>query len=240
MPRFQILKIGWALALLALITYLVAGPGTRFELWDFRTGFTLLKYGFYGALLALGAGLAGIWQSRKNRTPGLLAGNALLLLLVASLIAFPLLLLKNARQAPRIHDITTDLENPPRFHAILPLRKNAPNSADYGGAGIAALQAKGYPDLKPLEIALPPARAFEMALKRAEQMRWELVDANPAEGRIEATDTTFWFGFKDDIVIRIAPSGAGSRIDIRSVSRVGLSDVGTNARRIREFFRGFS
>jgi uncharacterized protein (DUF1499 family) len=72
-------------------------------------------------------------------------------------------------------------------------------------------------------------------------MDWKIVDENREEGRIEATATTRWFGFKDDVVIRIAPSdGNGSRVDIRSVSRVGLSDVGTNARRIRTFLKKFA
>ncbi len=72
-------------------------------------------------------------------------------------------------------------------------------------------------------------------------MGWKIVDENQAEGRIEATATTRWFGFKDDVVIRIAPSGGnGSRVDVRSVSRVGRSDVGTNARRIRAFLKKFA
>ena len=62
-----------------------------------------------------------------------------------------------------------------------------------------------------------------------------LVAAEAADGRIEATDTTFWFGFKDDVVVRVQPADNGSRIDVRSESRVGKSDVGTNARRIRAY-----
>ena len=71
----------------------------------------------------------------------------------------------------------------------------------------------------------------------ARKIGWVIVDANAAEGRIETTDTTFWFGFKDDIVIRITPADHGSRVDIRSVSRVGKSDVGTNAKRIRKYLK---
>ena len=59
--------------------------------------------------------------------------------------------------------------------------------------------------------------------------------AVPAEGRLEATARTRWFGFRDDVVVRVRPDGAGSRVDVRSVSRVGRSDLGTNARRIRGF-----
>ena len=66
-------------------------------------------------------------------------------------------------------------------------------------------------------------------------MGWEVVAADPAAGRIEAVATTFWFGFKDDIVVRVAPAGAGSLIDARSKSRVGVGDLGTNAQRLRAY-----
>lgn len=140
-----------------------------------------------------------------------------------------------------IHDITTDTENPPVFVSVLALRKDAPNSATYGGPEIAAQQHAAYPDIRPLVSDLPPERAFERSRSVARQMGWDIVDENPAEGRIEATATTRWFGFKDDVVVRIAPAaGDGSRVDIRSVSRVGRSDVGTNARRIRTFLKKFA
>jgi len=115
------------------------------------------------------------------------------------------------------------------------LRKDAPNPAEYGGAEIAAKQAGAYPDLKTIPLSLPPEQAFGVALATAQRMGWRIVAAVPTEGRIEASDTTFWFGFIDDIVIRVRPEGNGALLDIRSVSRVGLSDVGTNAGRIRKF-----
>jgi uncharacterized protein (DUF1499 family) len=83
---------------------------------------------------------------------------------------------------------------------------------------------------------LPPNDAFFRALAAVEALGWELVDANRQEGRIEATDSTFWFGFKDDIVIRVQPQGSGAKVDARSVSRVGKGDVGINAKRLRRFF----
>jgi uncharacterized protein (DUF1499 family) len=94
-----------------------------------------------------------------------------------------------------------------------------------------------YPDLGPKMLPYPPGVAFERVLVAARQMGWEIIDADAAEGRIEASDTTFWFGFVDDVVIRIAPDGEGSRVDVRSVSRVGRSDVGANAKRIRTFLK---
>jgi hypothetical protein len=136
---------------------------------------------------------------------------------------------------PYIHDITTDTENPPRFEAVLPLRAGAPNPAEYGGPELAKQQKQGYPDLMPGSLNTSPVEAFPRALQAARDMGWKIVASDPKSFRIEATDSTAWFGFKDDIVVRLANSSSGSRIDVRSVSRVGKSDVGTNARRIRAY-----
>jgi uncharacterized protein (DUF1499 family) len=84
-------------------------------------------------------------------------------------------------------------------------------------------------------LNVSPVLAFDRALGAARAMGWRIVDANPGQGRIEATDTTFWFGFQDDVVIRVAPTETGSRVDVRSLSRAGRSDVGTNAKRVRAF-----
>jgi uncharacterized protein (DUF1499 family) len=100
---------------------------------------------------------------------------------------------------------------------------------------VASLQREGYPDIKPIVLGVPPAEAFKRVDQMATAMGWDVVARAPAEGRLEAIDTTRWFGFHDDIVVRIKPDGTGSRIDIRSKSRVGRSDLGVNAQRIREF-----
>jgi uncharacterized protein (DUF1499 family) len=121
--------------------------------------------------------------------------------------------------------------------AVLPLRASAPNPTTYGGTKIAGLQRRAYPDLGPAILNTPPPHAFEQALATVRAMGWDLVAADQKAGRIEATDTTFWFGFKDDVVIRVRPSEGGSRIDVRSLSRVGGGDVGTNANRIRAYLR---
>jgi uncharacterized protein (DUF1499 family) len=136
---------------------------------------------------------------------------------------------------PRIHDITTDTDNPPQFVALLAVRQKAPNGAAYGGAKIAQAQKAAYPDITPAKLDLPPVRAFQRALNVAGNMGWKIIAAEEGEGRIEATATTFWLRFKDDIVIRIVAAGSGSRLDIRSMSRLGRNDLGTNARRIRSF-----
>jgi uncharacterized protein (DUF1499 family) len=221
--------------ILALLALAVSGPGSRFGLWNFGVGFGILRYAAYGGIAAMVAfALGAIWRfAAVRRAPALSA----LVGLIAGAVAFgvPWLNLQSARGVPPIHDISTDTSDPPQFVAVVPLRRDAPNPPEYAGAEVAAQQAAAYPDIVPIVLEQPPAQAFETAQRAVADMGWELIAAIPAEGRIEATDTTFWYGFKDDVVIRIRADGAGSRLDIRSKSRVGRSDVGTNARRIREF-----
>ncbi|HET6655924.1 MAG TPA: DUF1499 domain-containing protein, partial [Gammaproteobacteria bacterium] len=142
-----------------------------------------------------------------------------------------------AGSVPPIHDITTDTANPPTFDAVLTKRQHARNSATYGGPAIAAQQYEAYPDIQPLRLSAPPDAVFKAAVAVVKQNGWILQAANPATRKIEATATTFWFGFKDDVVIRIRPLGGGSIVDIRSASRIGKSDIGTNAQRVRHLMQ---
>ena len=141
---------------------------------------------------------------------------------------------------PSIHDITTDTGNPPQFVALRAVREKSPNGPEYAGEKIARQQKAAYPDIQPLMVGEPPARAFERALAAARSMGWDIAAASAEDGRIEATATTRWFRFKDDVVVRVTPSTAGSRIDVRSKSRLGRSDLGTNAKRIRAYFAAFN
>jgi uncharacterized protein (DUF1499 family) len=229
------MRLRWVPALLGLVAamlVLAAGPGTRFGVWDFRTGFSALRWGAYAGLAAVAlAVLLLIVRPKSGGVIPLVLG--LLLGLGAAFV--PWRWMQQARRVPPIHDITTDLDRPPKFVAVLPLRAGAPNPATYGGSQVAEAQRRSYPDIKPLLLSVPAGAAFGRALASAHGMGWELVASDSIAGRIEATATTPWFGFKDDIVVRIRPEGSGSRIDMRSVSRVGKSDVGTNAKRIRTY-----
>lgn len=233
---------GFAVSVAAILSEAGAGEGTRLGWWSFRTGFTVLgRAAWLGGAGAVLSGIALLAGGRRDRKWGdAMAVTGIILGILA--IALPGSYYWTAKHVPMIHDITTDTENPPQFIALLATRKTAPNGAEYGGPEVAGKQRAAYPDIRPIARDIPPAKAFEQALEAVRKLGWQVADANAAEGRIEATDTTRWFGFKDDVVIRVAPGGGGtgSRIDLRSVSRVGKSDVGKNAARIRAFVEVFS
>lgn len=225
--------IAIAVAVLAALVLLVAGPGTRLGLWEYGTGFLLMRVAFFGGLgAALLAVVLLLVPKTRSGGAGSLAAAAVVGLVTAWI---PWNGVQTARSLPFIHDITTDTQSPPQFVAILPLRADAPNPPEYQGEEVAAEQREGYPDIGTLELDIPAETAFERALATAREMGWDIVAAVPEDGRIEATATTFWFGFKDDVVIRIEATNNGSRLDMRSKSRVGRSDVGANAARIRRF-----
>jgi uncharacterized protein (DUF1499 family) len=223
----------FVVSVVAALLLLLSGLGSRAGLWHFRVGFRLLRdAAFLGAAGALfGLVLVFVPRVRVGHVGTLLAA------IVIGAFAFGLPYQQNrvVKQLPMIHDITTDTDNPPQFVEILKLRTEVPNTVIYGGPAVANEQKRAYPDIQPLVLSEAPAAAFPKALDAAKAMGWQIVATDPATGRIEATATTRWFGFKDDVIVRIRPEGTGSRMDVRSVSRVGKSDVGTNAARIREY-----
>ena len=227
---------GVGLALACGAGELLAGLGYRWGWWHFRIGIQIMRWSATTDLAAVVAALAAAilaWKYGARRALAAIVAGLALSLVVAGP---PLYYWRTVDRVPRIHDISTDTDNPPRYVAALPLRKGAENPADYS-ADVAAQQKKAYPDIAPAMLELPPAQAFTRAERAARAMGWEIVAVAPADLRIEATDTTLLFGFKDDIVVRVTPSGNGSRVDVRSLSRVGKSDFGVNANRIRKFLR---
>jgi len=225
----RFLTIGKGLALLGAVL-LLAGPlGTRLGLWSFVVGFACFAMSGLCGLLALVFSLVGGSRTKQWKRAGVVLGVAV------ALLAVPALQLLSAFGAPPIHDITTDTADPPPFVAALPLRAaaNAMNPPEYGGAEVAAQQHQAFPDIQPLVMNMPPQQAVERVLDEVREFGWDISAAEPAEGRIEAVDTTLFFGFKDDVVIRLRPVEGGTRMDVRSTSRVGLGDAGTNAKRIR-------
>lgn len=140
--------------------------------------------------------------------------------------------------APPIHDVTTDLDNPPRYVAVAKLRVPPANAVDYAGEAVAGQQRAYYGDLRPLVVAAPPPRVLAMAADSARAEGWTVLAQDLGFGnlgRLEATDVTFLFGRIDDIVVRVIPHPAGSRVDVRSSARDDRADAGRNAARIRRF-----
>lgn len=226
-----------ALAVIAVALLAAAPLGWRAGWWQFRFSLlTLLPWAAYFGLGALAVSVFALLLagSRIQRRGIAIAGIAFI---VGGVVAYvPWHYDSLRRTLPAINDITTDTDNPPAFVADVSARAaEGGNPAAYPGAKFAEAQKQAYPDITPLTLALPPDRAFSRALDTAQSMGWTIVTGDPIAGRIEATDRSRWMGFIDDVVIRIIPSGPGSRIDIRSSSRRGRSDFGVNAARIRDY-----
>jgi uncharacterized protein (DUF1499 family) len=236
---------GRTLAILAFVVGLIAvlmvggaGPGSRFGLWSFITALrSMLKYGAYLGIVAIVLALAALLVTRRGPRGSLvLAAVALLLGLTA--FYFPWSWRRHAQSVPPIHDITTDFTNPPELTFSRMLRDTSGgklNAWQYEGDSIAKQQRAAYPDIRPVMLAMNPDESYRAAVRAAREMGWEITVNEPGERRLEAVDETPWFGFKDDVSIRVLPASGVSRVDVRSVSRVGRSDVGMNATRIRKY-----
>lgn len=245
----------WArLATLALIfsvggviAALVAGIGSGQGWWPFRPAFTVLRYAFFAAIGGSILGLIGLILARRGGRP---IGRLLTALLVGgAFVAFLGTQIVTARSVPAIHDISTDLDELPQFRALEVRADNLENVPDEGNPALAALvpeerwkalHRRAYADLKPISVPWSVAETIQRAQVVAEDNGWDIVHVDPAAGRLEATDTSLFFRFKDDVVIRARrdpDDRARTLVDMRSISRVGGSDIGVNAKRIREFLK---
>ncbi len=248
--RFQAIagRIAFGAFLLALAICLAASFGTRLGLWTVAAGVRLLAPGVaVGAVGAL-AGVAWVICSlARNSSIGARSG-VIGLLGSAAVIGIPLHNLYLYYTSPPIHDISTDIEFAPPFKVLLKLRVGASNGPGYDGptklvydgkrTTVSALQKKYDIGVIPYVAFGKPEKIFWRALNVANDMGWRVVAFDAKDGRIEATDTTFWFGLTDDIVIRVKAAGKlGARLDIRSKSRDGVSDLGRNAERIRAYIK---
>lgn len=234
---------GLALAVVALLL-LAAGPlGWRIGWWNYRLAFrTLMPDAFYCGIAALAVSalaLAAIASRggvvRRGLTPAILG------LLIGGVAAYFPWQASESRGTAPMHDITTDAANPPSFAFAAAARAAEQGAgADYPGAETMAMQQKFYPGIEPAMLGMPQAAAFDRVLAVVTAKGWTIVKADPAAGIIEAQDNSFWFGFTDDIAIRIAPTEEGSRVDIRSGARQGRGDLGVNAARVRGFLAGIN
>jgi uncharacterized protein (DUF1499 family) len=240
------LLAGLAIGLMAV----AASLGVWVGLWDFRRGFELLRSANENGktiamvCLAVTVVIFGLSKRFQLHNGNLLSSLAAIGTIAAALAWYVPETYRPAEGVviPPIHDITTDTVNPPQFVDVLALRGPGTNTVVYGTGPnmtperLAELQTQAYPDIQPVLINASPQEVFNQALSAVQRLGWDIVAVAPEDGRIEATDTTFWFRFKDDVVIIVSEAPGGAVVNARSVSRVGVSDVGKNAERLRGFF----
>eukprot|EP00439_Symbiodinium_sp_Y106_P088904 s1_g1440.t1 len=227
---------GFRMALFSVVIAVLAVLGLRLNVMPLPIAlFAGLGGGFIVGVLAILVSVVGLvitLRGSGNGTSIAFASIFLSLAVVAPIGAA----MMNGSSVPPIHDISTDLSEPPVFVAVRAQRTPAHNSLDRTSPeNLAELQLAAYPDIQPILLDRHPGAAFEDAVTAAQSLGWEIVSVAVEEGRIEATDTTTLMGFKDDIVIRVRDENGAALVDVRSASRVGESDLGANAARIRDF-----
>lgn len=242
-------RLSWlALALTfgALAGALIAALGTGAGWWAYGAGLGALRYTLIAALAGgLLAIVAWIVARRTDARTGWI--NAVSLAMAVLFVGYLGSMIVTARSVPAIHDVTTDLDDTPEFRKLTVRPDNLANVPDNGMAELKALSPQArwkalhrgaYSDLEPLRIAAPPAEVVRRAERIARDRGWDVALVDAEAGIVEATATTLFFRFKDDVAVRVRPDPArpgGSVVDMRSISRVGISDVGVNAKRIRAF-----
>ena len=217
------------ISLIAFLLVALPAPLYRFGVVELGTAFAGFKFGLVVGIAALV--LLAIQVLFKRKTVSI-ASAAIAVIFSTIAIALPLGMMTTAKNVPPIHDISTDVVNPPQFAAIAPLRADAPNPVEYAGAEAAEQQRTAYPDLQTLTYSQSKPELVEASKQAVENLGWELVNTDADKGIVEATETTAWFGFKDDVVVRVTDNDSERLVDIRSKSRIGKSDLGKNAARI--------
>jgi uncharacterized protein (DUF1499 family) len=231
----SVAKLFYGFAFILLITLPCSVLGVRLGIWDYAIGLMLCTVSLAGSFIL--QIMLSIWLLRK---PEMATKR---LLRKTSLIALPPLLvaamvIRQSGDKPMIHDISTDTEQPPEFVFLLSERGASSNDLTIKPEVISA-QRRAYPQLKPVITNYSVTEAITRAKVVCEELGWDIYQIDKPQGRIEATATTQWFAFIDDIVIRVKPHPQGSVVDLRSVSRVGEGDLGANARRIEAFIRAY-
>jgi uncharacterized protein (DUF1499 family) len=224
--------MSWLWMLPSLIVALLVGVGLlgawtqalpSSTAWSFFLGGVLAA--MFSAFALAAAGAVATVRGAAWRSTAVRAAAFPLLVMLAVIVP------NLGRLNPVIHDVTTDLEDGLQFPPGVPER-----TSDHARADVLEAQREGYPDIAPLVVPEAPAESFTVAKGVAESLPgWELQSADPEQGLILATVTSKLFRFIDDVVIRVRPEGTGSRIDMRSRSRIGEGDLGANAARVRLF-----
>lgn len=229
-----IVKILFFLSIASTAGFILSGYGYQWGIWGLGPAFSLLRYGAYASVGFLTIQVV-LYFFVKNDDFTLKAMVLAGVILTFGVTATGVYWQYKAQSVPAIHDITTDLESPPEFVDMVRLRQDAPNPAEYAGEETANQQRQAYPDIQPLIVDTGKQEVMDEIITLIQEREWTPVGIDRQEGRIEATETLAWFGFSDDVVFRVSETGEGTRIDMRSKSRIGRSDVGVNAERIDAF-----
>lgn len=242
LPDEPISKLAiWArrLALFSVVATLMAIVIVRAGVIEALPGMVTLAGALIFAALAILLALGSFVTIWRQGLRGL--GYAVIAIFIGGgLLAYPAYLGYKAYKLPPIYDITTDPLDPPAFDAVRRLRTRTTNPAQYAGLYAAEQQREAYPDVKPLDLSVPPKMAYDHALALVNKRRWLVLDAREPQakrrdGRIEAVARSPIMGFREDLVIRIRGTEEDSHVDMRSSSRYGFHDLGSNASRITAF-----
>jgi len=241
-------RLTWAAVVLsigAVVAALIAAVGSGQEWWHFRSGFFVLRIAFYAAAAGGVIALAAMYVARRAE-PKLVFVNLFALVVALAFLLYLGNLVRTARSVVPLHDITTNLDDYPRFYRLTVRDDNLANLPTQGRRELEALEPRerwkaihreAYPDLRTIRVPWNEAETVRRAEALARERGWEIVTVDLEEGVVEAVDTSRFFRFKDNVIVRVRPvsEGGASMVDMRSISRVGTSDVGANARRIRSF-----
>ena len=253
--RKWVLRLSLALTIIGPLIFMFAAIGHKIGLLGLGFSFGVLTRGVGPNVLIVSlivAVIALILAFIIKPKKGFLIGVIGILIPVLGM-GYAMQVKNKAQSLPYIHDITTDTQDVPQFGAKILAERAAVrdvNTTNYAGetsatvdangnpkqALVSVLQTKAYPDIRSIVVSESRDIVFEKAKAISKKMGWDIKASDAEAGTIEATDTTFWYGFKDDIIIRLRNSeGGGTLVDIRSLSRIGKSDIGKNAARIRHF-----
>ena len=250
------------LALLLPVYFAGAALGARFGMFDWRLGLGTLIVE-WGPRLLIGVLVLAIviFGATVAKPPRRGWRSALIAILIPALgLGYLAWVRDRSADIPPIHDVSTRSDDPPAFSRAMLARRaertdtnpvvslavpmstlekyQGPRFAEMADRTLGEIAAEAYPDVRPLTTPATPDAAFAAALAEARSQGWEIVTEDAAAGTLDATATTFWFGFKDDVAVRVRAEGTGSVIDVRSTSRVGLGDLGANAARIETYLAG--
>jgi uncharacterized protein (DUF1499 family) len=232
----RVARLARNLGVAALVLFVLGPLGIQLGMLEPFTGFRMFLMGALMGLASLGLGILGLFFTRPAAYRAGRGSAAVGAALGALITAVTMVGARGGAGVPAINDITTNPDDPPVFTSD---PWNHGRDMAYP-ADFVAIQRAGYPDLAPIQVAMPPAEALARVASLFQSYGWEVVQTDPVSNTLVGTDTSKLFRFVDDIVVRVTPVGSGSVVDVRSKSRVGRGDMGANAARIRKLREGLA